>query len=360
MAKKTTSGRVKADKPAGKSNRKKFKIAQVGCGAMGHVQAKAWLECPEVEIVALCDTSQANLKRIIDEKFAPAGVQPRIYEDYDQLLAKEKLDAVALITPHVFHFDQIRKALEKGLDVLTDKPMVTDSEQARQLVELAARRKKLLSIAYQAPVSAEFPYIKNLIRRGELGTIQVIDTYVAQDWFMPLIGTWRQDPEIAGGGMLYDSGAHMMNAMMWLLENPIKRVFAMVDNCGSKVEINGTVSILFENGCHASVACVGNARLLMDSGITIYGTKGTIRTGIWGGFLEHNDEHYDLVKYPYVPYPPITPQRDFVDALLGRDKLRCPGKYGILLAELMDAIYESIETGQPVDVKHRDKPLKKL
>ena len=113
------------------------------------------------------------------------------------------------------------------------------------------------------------------------------------------------------------------------------------------------VSVLFENGCLGSVACAGNATMSCESGVTLFAEKATIKTGIWGEKLEHYDAAGDRVKYPYVPYETVAPERNFVDALLGRDELRCPAYYGVLLAELMDAIYESIETGMPVDVKHR-------
>jgi predicted dehydrogenase len=72
--------------------------------------------------------------------------------------------------------------------------------------------------------------------------------------------------------------------------------------------------------------------------------------------LEHFDKTGDRVKYAYVPCPGAPPLRSFVNAILGNDTLRCPGRYGILLAELMDAIHESIEVRMPVEVRHRVKP----
>ena len=344
-------GKVQRPKRRGGSQAR-LRVALVGCGGMGVHHANSLLDIPEVQVTALCDIVKRKASKYVREIFAPKGVTPAVYTDYNEMLAADSLDAVVIVTPHTAHYPQVRDGLDAGLHVLDEKPMVTSAPHARELVALAKKKRRVLAIAFQAPVSVEYAYAADVIRRGDLGELQVVDAYLAQNWLTPMIGTWRQDPKFSGGGELYDSGAHMLNGMMWLVDSPVRRVFAMLDHCGSKVDINGTVSVLFENGCLGSVACAGNASLGMDSGLTVYGTTGAIKTGIWGGVLEHYDARGERVRYPSVPYKPLTPQRNFVDAILGRDTLRCPGRFGVLLAELMDAIYESANTGLPVDVKH--------
>lgn len=344
------------DNSGGAPKKDRLRLALVGCGGMGRCHAMTLLNIPEVEVVAICDVVESKMGDFQREFYAPRGLEPARYANYNQMLERERLDAVVLVTPHVCHYPQARDALLLDLHVLSEKPMVTNSEHARKLVALAEQRGRVLAIAFQAPVSCEYAYIRNLIRRGDLGELKVVNAFLAQNWCKPMTGTWRQDPEISGGGELYDSGAHMLNGMMWLVDAPVKRVFAILDNCGTPVDINATVSIMFANGCLASVSCAGCSTLGIDSGLTIYGTRGTVKTGIWGGVLEHYDAGGERVRYPYVPYPPLTPERNFVDALLGRDELRCPGRYGVLLAELMDAVYESVRTGSPVEVQHRMTP----
>jgi predicted dehydrogenase len=243
--------------------------------------------------------------------------------------------------------------------VLCEKPLVTRVEQARELVALARKRKRLLGIAFQAPVSPEYAYIRDVLRRGELGQIEMIDAFVAQGWLNLTKGTWRQKPEQSGGGQLYDSGAHLFNGMLWLIESPVERVFAMVDNWGTPVEINGTLSIRFANGVLASVAVPGNARGPCETGLHIYGSKGTIKTGIWGLELKHYDGDNQQIQYPFVPYEPLTPTQNFIDAIRGNDTLRCSPEMGIRLAELMDAVYESVRTQMPVDIAQDSSPRRK-
>ncbi|HPD32611.1 MAG TPA: Gfo/Idh/MocA family oxidoreductase [Phycisphaerae bacterium] len=335
-----------------KRSPRRLRLALVGCGGMGQHHARSLLGISEVQVVALCDIIKSRCLSFCKQFFGPKGFKPSVYTDFYKMIARESLDAVLLVTPHALHYPHAKAALQKGIHVLSEKPMVTDAAQARELVALAESRQRLLAIAFQAPVSAEFAYIAELIRSGTLGRIELVDAHVAQRWKTFTKGTWRQDPKLSGGGQLYDSGAHMFNAMMWLVNSPVKRVFAMADRCGTKVDINGTVSLVFENGCLGSVACSGNATVPGDTGVTLFATEGTIKTGIWGEKLEHFDKAGNKILYPYVPYKTVPPERNFVDAILGRDTLRCPGRYGILLAELMDAIYESIKTGHPVDVRH--------
>jgi predicted dehydrogenase len=346
-------GRPRGKRSGGKPrvSVRRLRFGLVGCGGMGQYHARRLVEMPEIEVVALCDIVKSKCAACSKEFFAPKGFKPAIYTDFYKMIAAEPLDAVILVTPHTLHHPHAKAALLKGLHVLSEKPMVTNTGHARELVKLAEARDRLLGVAFQAPVSGEFTYIAELIRRGDLGRIELVHAHVAQRWIEISKGTWRQDPSLSGGGQLYDSGAHMLNGMMWLINSPVKKVFAIADRCGTKVDINATVSVEFENGCLGSVACSGNATMRGDTGITLYGTQGTINTGIWGEKLEHFDKAGEKVLYPYVPYKTVPPEQNFVNAILGKDTLRCPGRCGIVLAELMDAIYESIETGRPVDVR---------
>ncbi len=349
------NSRPAGKRPGGKSRvsaSRRLRFALVGCGGMGQYHARQIPDIPEIEVVALCDIVKSKCLHFCKEFFGPKGFKPAVYTDFYKMIARESLDAVLLVTPHTLHYPHAKAALLKGLHVLSEKPMVTNTAHARELVDLAEARNRLLAVAFQAPVSGEFAYIADLIHSGAIGKIELVDAHVAQQWKTFTQGTWRQDPKLSGGGQLYDSGAHMLNAMMWLVNSPVKRVFAIADYEGTKVDINATVSVLFENGCLGSLACLGNSSMRGDTSVTLFATQATIRTGIWGEKLEHFDKAGDKVPYPYVPYKTVPPERNFVDAILGRDTLRCPGRYGILLAELMDAIYESIATGRPVDVQH--------
>src|SRR3954468_13077214 len=135
-----------------------FNFALVGCGGMAnwHAQQLQKLSA-DVKVVALVDTVP-DYARTVKNKYFNDAVE---FDDYDKLLEKPpaKLDAVVLVTPHTLHYAQAKTALERGINVLVEKPMVTSSAHAYELWDAVKRTKKLLGIAFQAPYSQEFAYL---------------------------------------------------------------------------------------------------------------------------------------------------------------------------------------------------------
>jgi len=108
-----------------------FNFALVGCGGMANWHAQQLAKIPEVKVVALCDCVAAQTKAFKEKYFADAVA----CESYEAMLEKPpvKLDAVVLVTPHTTHFPQAKAALERGINVLVEKPMVTSSDDAFEL-----------------------------------------------------------------------------------------------------------------------------------------------------------------------------------------------------------------------------------
>jgi len=328
----------------------RLRIALVGCGWIGRVHAERLAARDEVQVVALCDPVKKRMAGFVREVFKPAGLEPALYSDYNRLLKRERLDGVVICTPHTLHFEQVSAALKAGVNVLVEKPMVTDSAHARQLADLAAEAGKVLAIAFQGPCSPEFYYIRRQLKQGTLGKVNFVQVVVGQGWQRAHVGTWRQDPKLSGGGMLYDSGAHALNAMIWLLDRNPEEVFAYVDNRGCPVDVDASITVRFADGALGSAISVGSRVKGIDSLVMIYGSDGLFRTGLHGKWLEQYDADGQQVRYPRIPYPDLTPVDNFVDAVLGRDKVRCGARYGVMLCDLMEAIYRSAQEGRPVKV----------
>ena len=327
-------------------------FAFVGCGGMANWHATELKKMSEeVRVVALCDTVPAQTKAFRDKYFADAAE----YADYDALLgdaSKLKLDAAVFVTPHTLHYAQAKAALLAGLHVLVEKPMVTRSEDAYDLWKTVKSTGRQLGITFQAPYTAEYQYLKHLRDTGRWGKVQIIQGWLAQGWLKATANTWRQKPELSGGGQMYDSGAHVLNAMMWLMNEPVVEVSCLYDRCGSPVDINGVAIARFASGALASIAIGGNSPG-WNVRISIQTDRLQAITGPHGGFLEiHGDPE---LRYPHVPASTVpgafTPHRNFVSALQGREQLQAPVRYGVLLSALMDALYESGDTGRPVKVK---------
>ncbi|MDX1683254.1 MAG: Gfo/Idh/MocA family oxidoreductase, partial [Phycisphaeraceae bacterium] len=294
----------------------------------------------------------APRREIQDEILAPKGLEPAQYDDYGTMLDECELDGVSLIVPHALHFSMCRQALEAGVNVLVEKPMVTESGHADQLADIVRETGRHLHVSFQGPHSSAQQTARRLIRDGAIGDIIAVRAFLDQAW-LNLIRhhpqkKWRLDKKIAGGGQLYDSGSHLINGLLWTTELTPARVYAEIELRDQTVDINSGVTIRFDTGAVGTVTVLGESgRAGMRSELVITGAEGEIvlPQGAHGGA--------DPVLYgldgelEYDPVPAVTPQQHFVDVLHGKAETLCGPLWGRRLAHFMDALYASAENGAP-------------
>ncbi len=325
----------------------KVKLAVVGCGGMGGEQIKSICQVSEAEVAALVDIRPSAYQQK-HKDLLNGDPSVSTYDSLGEMLKSPPagLRGVVIVTPHNLHFEQCVACLEHGYDVLVEKPMVTSSAQALELKKKIESTGRHFQIAFQAPFSQEFAYIRQQIQTGALGELQTITAHSCQGWKKATAGTWRQDPNQSGGGQMYDTGAHLFNAMAWLVDRPVLEVFCITDNRGLEVDINAVMTIRWAGNVLGSVTISANTPGWQE-GILICGDKGRISTGIHGGRVEQWNER-GIVKYPQVTQTHYSPVGNFVDSLQGNAEPRCPVRYGILHSWLMDSLYRSALEGKPV------------
>ncbi len=330
----------------------RIRMGFIGCGgnASGHVGR--CLEMPaEVEVVGLCDPSATSLDRLRERHAAVAEVPS--FGDYRDLLAQVPMDAVQISTPHTLHFEQIMAALDRGLHVLCEKPMVCTVAHARQVIARAEAVGRILMVAYQRHLMPQFRYIRNQIMAGELGQIQFVSALQDQAWYRGTRGSWRQQLALSGGGQLIDSGSHLLDIMLWMTGLEVEEVQAFVENFESEVDINSALSLRFRNGAMGNLSIVGNSPTGgMWEDITIWGTKAVVylRQGKLTVKVAGSNDAYEPTGLPGAS----TPDRNFVDAILGRDAVQVPAVCGLRVIELTEAAWESARQGRPAKVSAAD------
>lgn len=329
----------------------KLRIAILGTGGMAGVHAERFLTNPDVQITALCDVSLEIMEKFVSRTgLDECESQPQLFTDPAKMFAEADLDGVVIITPHTMHFDHAMLAADAGLHVFMEKPMVTSSEQAHALAERFSALDKVFIIGYNTPCTPEFDYLRTAIRNQTFGKLELINGYLSQDWMRMTMGTWRQKPELSGGGQAYDSGAHLLNSLCWTVESDIAEVFTFLDNHGTAVDINSSINLRFTSGAMASVVVSGNCAT-NGSDLHFMFENGRIDIDGWEGKWIKVWKGTEQVKYPVIPGEANTPNDNFVDAILGRAEPRTSIQNGIVQSELMDAIYESARTGQPAKPK---------
>ena len=161
----------------------KVKLAVVGCGGMGGEHIKLIGQIPEAQIVALVDIRpEAYRQKYKDLLKSDPSVST--FDSLDAMLKNppEGLRGVVIVTPHTLHFEQSVACLEHGYDVLVEKPMVTNSAHARKLKKKIESTGRHFQIAFQAPFTQEFAYIRQQIQAGALGELQTITAHSCQGW----------------------------------------------------------------------------------------------------------------------------------------------------------------------------------
>ena len=331
---------------------KKIRLAVIGCGGFVRYHMRSIAAgVPEFQVVAVADTKEDNALRLRKE-FLPRKRVP-IFADYREMLAETQPEAVIVSTPHTLHYRHCRDSIAAGAHVMVEKPMVTDSAEAKRLVRQGERARKTLVVAVQGMFTDTFAYARKLFADGTMGPIQIVTGMLAQGWMRMTKGTWRQEARLSGGGQLYDSTAHVISAMMYLVDTPVAKVFCWADNKSRAVDINAVATVLFANGAMATINSGGNCDTWY-SHLIFQGANALMEISPHGGSFRvtGRKRKRDIRSVPRGwPIAMVSPARNFADCILGRTEPRCGGRLGILVSELMDLIYQSVRTGRPVAAK---------
>jgi predicted dehydrogenase len=303
-------------------------------------------------IQVVCEPSQAAYAELC-ALFEAQGLTPPPNEpDIDCLLTLygKSLNAAFIITPHVYHHDQAVACLEAGLDVLLEKPMVTTGEQAESLIVASQRVGRLLVVAFPGSLS---PYVRSavqMLRNGELGTVLTMSGISWENWRTPNLGTWRQIPEIAGGGFFFDTGAHMLNTLTDLAGEDFAEVAAWFDHRETPVEIMGVVMARLRSGAMVTMHACGDTCTRSTSEIRVFCSEGMLVTNIWGHHLSIQ-RRGDAQPEPVTLPPSLGVWQQFLSVRKGEMPNPCPPEVGLRMARLWDAIRLSAsQRGIPVTI----------
>src|SRR5689334_13071950 len=175
-------------------------VAVVGVGGWGKNLARNYHEIPDCRLKYVCDLDPAKLARITPQ--LPGTTATR---DLDEVLADAEVQALVIATPGPTHFDLCKRALEHGKDVYVEKPFVLEVQHAEQLIDLAARRERILMVGHLLEYHPVIDRLRDLIQRNELGDIYYIYTQRLN------LGTVRRDENA-----LWNFAPHDISAILYL------------------------------------------------------------------------------------------------------------------------------------------------
>ena len=330
---------------------KKVKIGLIGTGGIMHWHARNYKDIKQAEVAGLTDVSKDNLAKMVAEHPELAAVPT--FSDYKEMISSLDLDGVVIATPHTLHPEQILTCLDKGINVLSEKPLSCSVVDAKKIMRKAEQKGLIAMISYQRHFDPAFRLAKKMIAEGKLGRLTFVAALQAQDWLRGTKGTWRQKLALSGGGQLNDSGSHLVDIILWVTGLVPATVFARVDNRGTEVDILSALTMTFKGGAMGTMSVVGDAPGFWED-ITFFGEEGTLY--VREGRLKHafrttkgwGSETTDITeKLKYSG----NFDRNFVDSILGKDEPQTPAICGLRVMQLTEAAWESGRTGAPAKVK---------
>jgi predicted dehydrogenase len=226
-----------------------------------------------------------------------------------------------------------------------EKPMVCTVPHAHALIE--AGKGKVFMISYQRHLQGPYVCVRDLIQSDALGKVQYVAALQSQGWLRGTRGSWRQNKALSGGGQLNDSGSHLVDVLLWATGLVADTVFATCNNYGTEVDIDSAVALRFTNGAQGTLSVIGDSPMWWEE-FSVWGSEGAVlyRNGT---VLTRRFGETAMTEIKDLP-PDSTPDRNFIDAILGRDEVRVPPECGLRVIELTEAAWRSAEESRPVRV----------
>ncbi|WP_368901376.1 Gfo/Idh/MocA family protein [Oceanobacillus oncorhynchi] len=355
----------------------KMKIGIIGCGGIANAKHLPALKAlPDVEIIAFCDTIEERARKAADE----FGVDNSLVcTDYHKIIENTDIEIIHVLTPNNSHCSITVDALEGGKHVMCEKPMAKTYAEAKLMLETAEKTGNKLTIGYQNRFREDSAQLKKLCERGDLGEIYYAKAHALRRRAVPTWGVFL-DEEKQGGGPLIDIGTHALDLALWTMNNynPKFVVGSVYKKLGKTaggnawgpwnhdeftVEDSAFGYIVMENGATISLESSWALNILDDeeAKVTLCGTKAG------ADMMDGLRINYDDLDTLYVAKPDFDPRgaafftgsnaqgdaavseaRAWIDSIQNDTQVPTPPEQAIVVTQLLEAIYESGKTGNPV------------
>ena len=192
---------------------KKYNWGMVGTGWIAHEMADA-LNAVNGEIYAVADVNEEMLKKFADEKKIS-----KKYSDPDRLVEDPNVDVIYIATPHTYHYEYIKKALNAGKNVFCEKAITVNSKQFDEVQKLAKEKNLILTEGFTLYHMPIYNKIKKIVDEGALGDIKLVQVnFGSLKDYDPKNRFFNKD--LAGGALLDIGGYATAFARTFLAEQP--------------------------------------------------------------------------------------------------------------------------------------------
>jgi len=331
--------------------KKKIRYAVVGLGHIAQTAVLPAFEHAENSELAALVTGHPEKDCELSERYR---VKAYTYDDLENALDKEQVDAVYIATPNILHREHTERAARAGVHVLCEKPMATTQDDCEAMMRAAERNNVKLMIAYRLHFNDANLHAVRVAQSGDLGEVR---------YFGSLFGLQVNEGNIRtrkelGGGTLFDIGVYCINAARYLFRDEPIEVVGLTANNGEKrfaqiEEMTGAI-LRFSRERLAIFTCsFGSTDIAYYD---LVGTKGHLR-------LENAYEYRSEIKCVttiegkesdknFKPGDQFAPELIYFSDCIIRDRAPEPsGTEGLADVRVINAIYESAEIGRAVRIE---------
>lgn len=354
---------------------KKLKVGIIGTGWIAGAHCESYMEMPDVEIVAGADLIPGKAEKF----FKNYGLENvRLYPDHKSMLENEELDAVSVCTYNATHAECTIDALNKGVNVLLEKPMCVTTQEAVEIMKAEKKSGKILSVGFQPRMDENMKMIKKIVESGALGKIYYIQTGGGRRRGIP--NSTFIEKKTAGIGAMGDIGCYSMDMVLNAIgypkpltvtgytsnffgtnpkyNNPTDAArFDVEDFAAAFVRLEGDIILDFRISWAMHVNTPGDT--------IIMGTEGALRipsTDCWNGSVGGPMTLYhDVAGEQCETVIPIVPNKDdkglfyhkvrsFLDAVKNGGEAPIPTSQILYNQAIIDGIVKSAEVGHEIEI----------
>lgn len=207
---------------------RRYALVGTGSRAGMWIQAVTDTYADSCELVALCDTSQVRMDWYVDKLDSVSTPKTYKADDFDRMIRETKPDTVIVTTPDYTHDHYIIRAMELGCDVITEKPLTTESGKLNAIFDAINRTGKSLRVAFNYRYSPTYTQFRDIIMRGVIGKPLLVDfswmldTSHGADYFR----RWHREKQNSGGLLVHKS-THHFDLVNWWIDSYPETVFAL-------------------------------------------------------------------------------------------------------------------------------------
>lgn len=323
-----------------------IRFGLIGCGVVAADHLEALASVDGVQLVGVASTSEASARAVGERTAVPWTT------DYEDLLGRTDVDAVAITTPSGLHADMAIAAMRAGKHVLVEKPVAVTLEDADAVIAEASRLGRMVSVVSQRRFEPAVETLVAVAHGGALGELVFLSArslnYRDQAYYDR--AAWRGTLAL-DGGVLKNQAIHEIDLLCWL-GGPVRSVTAHVATLGHEMEAEdtATVSLQFENGALGEISATTCAFPGFEPEVAVFGSQGHAR--IVG-------DQPVIWNVPSMPAPTIPPSResghaahyrDFVHALETNRAPKVSASDARAALAVVEAAYESSRSGGRVEI----------